>query len=484
MVCYEIEYFPGGGIFFKLLQPKLMQFLQLFRSLKNPIFARLYSAQITNLLGDAFTWLGLAVLAFTIAKENSAVVLSGALTLRVTAFVLLSPFAGVLADKINRKTILVTTHLARMCIVSLLPFVNAVWQIYVIVFALNVFYAFFTPTYKATIPLVTGREDYPQAIALSSATFQLLGVLGPGIAGAIAAFVGERQVFFLDALTFLIAAILIITLPTQLQVEHTTVQARPSGRTGQEVKEGTTRLFGNHYLRYALAMQLVASVMGAQILVNTVGYIQGTLNLGSVQYGWVMAALGIGATLAAAALGSLGQHWARTNAILLGAVLVTIALLPASYVGFSLLLLLWLVAGAGQMFVNLSTQTLIADHISTEFQGRVYGAQFAWSHLWWLLSYPLAGWLGSRQQELPFLYGGLIGLVLLIVVQLTLSPKKPKHTHESYWHEHEHIHEGYHQHEHPSDILVVESHTHAHQHQAVHHAHPYTGLHNHHRRIT
>ncbi|MFM2314980.1 MAG: hypothetical protein RLZZ04_4256 [Cyanobacteriota bacterium] len=461
-----------------------MQSLQLFRSLQNPIFARLYSAQITNLLGDALTWLGLALLAFELAGENSAVVLSGALTLRVTAFVLLSPFAGVLADRLDRKTILVTTHLARMVIVSLLPFVNAVWQIYAIVFALNVFYAFFTPTYQATIPLVTGREDYPQAIALSSATFQLLGVLGPGIAGAIAAFVGARQVFFLDAVTFLIAAVLIVTLPIQLRVEHATDQARPSGRTWQEVKEGTTRLFGNHYLRYALAMQLVASVMGAQILVNTVGYVQGTLNLGSVQYGWVMAALGIGATLAAAAVGSLGQHWARTSVILLGTVLLTIALLPASYVGFSLLLLLWLVAGAGQTFVNVTTQTLIADHTPTEFQGRIYGAQFAWSHLWWVLSYPLAGWLGSNQEEVPFLYGSLIGLVLLVVVQLTLSPKKPKHEHESYWHEHEHTHEGYHQHAHSSDILVMESHIHSHQHQAIHHAHPYTGLHDHHPQTT
>jgi MFS transporter, NRE family, putaive nickel resistance protein len=173
-----------------------MQSFQLFRSLRNSIFTRLYAAQTTNLLGDALTWLGLALLAFELAGNESAIVLSGALTLRVTAFVVLSPFAGVLADRLDRKTILVTTHLARMGIVSLLPFVNAVWQIYVIVFALNVFYAFFTPTYQATIPRVTGQEDYPQAIALSSATFQLLGVLGPGIAGAIAVFVGARQVFF------------------------------------------------------------------------------------------------------------------------------------------------------------------------------------------------------------------------------------------------------------------------------------------------
>ncbi|KAB8333797.1 MFS transporter, partial [Scytonema tolypothrichoides VB-61278] len=159
----------------------------LFSSLRNPVFARLYSAQTISLLGDALTWVGLALLAFELAGEKSAVVLSSALTLRVTAFVLLSPLAGAIADRFDRKRIMVTTHLARMVIVGLLPFVTAVWQVYALIFALNVFNAFFTPTYKATIPQVTGENDYPQAIALSSATYQLLSVLGPGLAGAVAA---------------------------------------------------------------------------------------------------------------------------------------------------------------------------------------------------------------------------------------------------------------------------------------------------------
>lgn len=58
-----------------------------FRSLRNPVFARLYLSQTTSLLGDALTWVGLALLAFELAGENSSVILSVALTLRVLAFV-------------------------------------------------------------------------------------------------------------------------------------------------------------------------------------------------------------------------------------------------------------------------------------------------------------------------------------------------------------------------------------------------------------
>ena len=65
-----------------------------FRSLRNPAFARLYISQTTSLLGDALTWVGLALLTFELAGSNSSVILGAALTLRVTAFVIFSPLAG------------------------------------------------------------------------------------------------------------------------------------------------------------------------------------------------------------------------------------------------------------------------------------------------------------------------------------------------------------------------------------------------------
>ena len=451
-----------------------MNTLNLFRSLKNPVFARLYVAQTTSLLGDALTWVGLALLAFEIAGKNSAVVLSGALTLRVSAFVLLSPLAGAIADRYDRKRIMVITHLMRMAIVSLLPFVTQIWQIYVLILALNLFNAFFTPTYQATIPSVTGQAEYPQAIALSSATYQLLGVLGPGLAGSVAAFIGTRQVFFLDALSFLVAAVLILTLPDQLRAAQNQ-PIKTAGRTWRDIKEGTTRLLSDPLIRYTLAMQLVASVAGAQILVNTVGYVQGTLNLGNQQYGWVMAAFGIGATLASVAFGTLNQRLTRATFALIGAVLTTVALLPANYASLAPLMMLWLIAGVGQTWVDLPAQTLIADRIPEEMQGRVYGAHFAWSHLWWAFSYPLAGWLGSYFPHSSFLYSGLIGLTLLAAVQFKLSPNESEAIPEVLWHDHEHVHDPYHQHDHHPGILVSNSHTHPHKHTSLAGLHPEIG---------
>src|SRR5665213_3698430 len=194
---------------------KLSALTEPFVALKNKVFAGLYFAESISLLGDAFTWVGLALLSYQFGKERSAIILATALTLRVTAFIVFSPFAGVLADRIDRKKILYTTHFVRMAIVACLPFVTTALQIYLLIFFLNIFNAFFTPAYQAAIPQsIESEKEFSSGIALSNATNQLLGVLGPGVAGAIAAWLGAREIFFVDAASCIIAAVIILTLPS------------------------------------------------------------------------------------------------------------------------------------------------------------------------------------------------------------------------------------------------------------------------------
>ncbi|MBD2578174.1 MFS transporter [Oscillatoria sp. FACHB-1406] len=436
---------------------------RLLECLKNPQFARLYLAQTINLVGDAFTWLGLALLAFEVGGGKAAAILSGALTLRVMAFAILSPVAGAIADRCDRKQMMILTHILRAIAVCLFPFVTQIWHIYALVLALNVVGAFFTPTYTATIPFVTGKDDYPNAIALSSTTYQLLGVLGPGLAGSVAAFVGTRSVFFIDGLTFLSAAFLLLTLPGKLAVIQPQDERRTIGKMFKDLGLGTNCLFSDPPIRYALFVQLVAAISGAQILVNTVSYVRGTLNLGKVEYGWVMAAFGIGATIASVGLGNLDRSYRKTKFVGIGIILLTLALLPANVANLGGLLVLWAIAGIGQTLVNLPTQTLIADRVAVEIQGRVYGAHFAWSHLWWAFSYPLAGWMGSHFPAQSFFYSSLISAVLLILVRFAFNPTRGRMANNGLWHEHEHIHDEHHAH-HRSTNGTIPTHRHLHFH--------------------
>ena len=225
----------------------LRKVLEPFQALRNRVFAKLYFAQTISLLGDAFTWVGLALLSYQIDKDRSASILATALTLRVTAFIVFSPFAGVVADRIDRKTILYVTHFIRMAIVGCFPFISQEWQIYVLTFSLNVFNAFFTPTYRAVIPQVIDGKYYREAVGLSTATYQLLGILGPALAGVIAVWLGAREIFVVDAVSFVIAAVLILAIPRAELQKGVSETARKSRNTWNDVISGIRRNQGHAY---------------------------------------------------------------------------------------------------------------------------------------------------------------------------------------------------------------------------------------------
>ena len=402
----------------------LSRLLESFQALRSRVFATLYFAQTISLLGDAFTWVGLALLAYQFGREQSAVILSTALTLRVLAFILFSPFAGVLADRVDRKKILYVTHFIRMGIVACLPFVTAVWQIYGLVFLLNVFNAFFTPTYKAIIPQIVDKQYYRQAIGLSTATFQLLGVLGPGLAGILAVWLGAREIFFVDAVSFVLAGMLILLLPGALLASPASAQtsAKPPSAWADAVK-GAKLLFGTPVIRFALAIEFVSAVAGAQILVNTIGHVKDGLRLTDAYYGWVMAAFGIGATVAAFLAGGLDSSPSRRWSLIIGALGLGLAIAGANYVGYSVLLALWLCAGLGQSLAEMPSETLIGEQIEDSQQGKVFGSHFAFSHLWWAIAYPIAGFTGRYFPGSNFMYGGLLTLGLLGIVLVLFRPK-------------------------------------------------------------
>lgn len=381
-------------------------------ALRNPRFARLYTAQTISQIGDALTWVGLALLAAQLAGPTEApAVLAVALTLRVTAFVLLSPLAGVLADRVNRRTVLVICDCGRMLVLGAMFFVTQVWQVYGLMFLLNALSAFFTPTNQATIPLVMGREDARPAFALSSATTELLGIVGPGLAGLLAAWLGTRTLFAVDAMSFLLSGLLILTLPA-LRANSEPVERS----TLTDVRDGTARLWRDPPIRFALLMELVAAVAGAMILTVTVSRIEGGLGLGEAHFGWVMAAYGLGAALASLAVGKAGQQIPLTRFIAIGALLTSLAILPGNWLPLGGMMGFWLLAGVGQNWVNLPTETLLAERTEETAQGRVYGAHFAWSHLWWAFAYPIAGFLGTRFPDQAFLLGGGLAVVLLACI--------------------------------------------------------------------
>ena len=155
-------------------------------TLRHPVFAGLFAAQVVALLGTGLLTVALALLAYDLAGDRAGTVLGTALTIKMMAYVGLSPVMAAALAPVPRKAVLVGADMLRASVALALPFVDAVWQVYGLIFVLQTASAAFTPAFQATIPDVLRDEtDYTNALSLSRLAHDLENLLSPTIAGLL-----------------------------------------------------------------------------------------------------------------------------------------------------------------------------------------------------------------------------------------------------------------------------------------------------------
>src|SRR6056297_3020254 len=184
--------------------------------LSNRTFAALFGAQVVALLGTGLLTVALGLLAYDLAGDRAGLVLGTALTIKMVAYVGLSPVAQALVQRLPRKAVLVGADLIRASVALCLPFVSEVWQIYALIFVLQSASATFTPAFQATIPDVLPDEgDYTRALSLSRLAYDLENLVSPMLAAALLLVMSFSALFAGTAFGFLASAALVfsVTLP-------------------------------------------------------------------------------------------------------------------------------------------------------------------------------------------------------------------------------------------------------------------------------
>lgn len=387
----------------------------------NRDFRRLFAAQVTSLVGSGVTSVALAAFAYQLAGRDATTVVGTALALRILAFVLLSPIAGVLADRVDRKRMLIAADVLRVALLAAFPFITAVWQVYVLILAINAVTAFFTPTFEASLPEVVGERLYTRAVSWSRVATDLESVAGPLIAGVLIAVVGVRWTFWFDALTYVASALLVVGVRVPRAPRPTS--PFPWGDFVGQATHGTRLLLRVPALRQALLLHVAEAAAGAAAIVATVVYVRDVLGRGETAFALAMAAVGVGSSVAAVlatrhaeateaaesaapagsatALAHRRHHRWATRSLVVGGLLLAAALLPGVLrPPYAVLLALWALNGAGQALIAVASVGLLARHTASEERGRAYAAHFALTHLFWLGTYPAVGFL-SRALGVP-----------------------------------------------------------------------------------
>ena len=374
---------------------------------RNRDFRLLFSAQIISLLGSGVTTVALALFAYELVGGASATaVIGNALMLRILAFLLFSQPAGVIADRFSRKRILIAADLLRFGLLALFPFVTAVSEIYLMIFAINAVTAFFGPTFDASIPEIVGEDQYVKAVSWSRVANDVEAVAAPALAALLVAFLGVRWVFWFDALTYLVSALLVF-FATVAYVPKP--QARLSLKSfTAELTTGARILLREPSLRQALTLSVAEATAGAAAIVATISYVRDILGRGETTFAFTMAILGFGSSITAVILGRATgryekgarnkavlhgrRHTWSARALITGGIVLSVVLLP-DFLRPPLFIfaILWMLNGVGQALIAIPSATLLAEHTVEEERGRAYAAHFALTHFFWLLSYPAIG---------------------------------------------------------------------------------------------
>lgn len=432
----------------------------MFEVLANRTYRNLFAAQVVALMGTGLATVALGLLAYDLAGENAALVLGTIFTIKMIAYVGLAPIASALADRVNRRRLLIVLDLIRASVVLCLPFATSLWQVYGLIFVLQAASAAFTPTFQATIPdVLPDEKHYTKALSLSRLAFDLENILSPTLAALILTIASYNSLFLGTTLGFLISALMVMSvrLPDPKPAAPRGFYARTT--LGIRVYLATPRLRG------LLGLNLAVSSAGAMVLVNSVVLVRSQLGLEESALAWSMFAFGMGSMVAAILLPKILHSLTERPLMLAGAGVMTTALLGLSFViafwglSWPKLLIAWAMIGLGYSTVLTPSGRLLARSAHAEDRPAIFAAQFALSHACWLVTYPLSGWLLTVFGTVPTLLClatlALAGIVAALRFWPANDPVEVAHTHDNLPLDHPHL-KGHRRHTHA--LVIDEAH--------------------------
>ncbi len=419
--------------------------------LANRTYRHLFLAQIIALVGTGLATVALGLLAFEIAGANAGAVLGTAMAIKMVAYIGVAPVVGAYANRLPRKAFLVVMDVVRGLVALTLPFIDQVWQIYLLIFILQSASAGFTPTFQATIPDVLPEEkDYTRALSLSRLAYDMESLASPVLAAALLGIMNFHWLFSGTAIGFACSALLVLSV-----VLPRTSATAPSGGIYDKTTRGTRRYLKTPRLRGLLAVTLAAAAASAMVIVNTPVLVRGALGLGQSEVAIALAAFGGGSMIAALLLPRLLDRLADRS-IMIAAALSMTAVLAVLAVSWSLtdaphhwpiVLVGWFALGLSYAASITPGGRLLRRSSSSEDRPALFAAQFALSHVCWLLAYPLAGQVGARAGMGAALGASavlaLVGALVAIAIWPREDPDIVAHRHDDLPADHPHLAEGH-----------------------------------------
>ena len=348
------------------------------RALRHHDFRLYFFGQLVSLIG---TWMQAVAQGWLMHRLTSSAFMLGLLSFAQFAPVLpLALYAGVIADRTERRTMLLWTQsllLAQAVALALVVSAGVVkpWMVIALASVYGIVNTFDLPARQTFVVDMTGKDDLPNGIALNSAAFNAARILGPAVAGILVATVGEAGCFWLNALSFgAVIASLLMMKRTRLAAGTAGAAAPgvPAHRVSSTLREGLRYAWATPTIRQLLVLLAVCAGLGFQYNVLLPVYARDVLHAGARTYGWLFSAFGAGSLLAAVRMAVTRERWALRRHLMFGLASGGLGLAGFAWsrwlplmAGFAAL------AGFGLILYVSSTNTLIQLTVEDRYRGRV-----------------------------------------------------------------------------------------------------------------
>jgi len=409
------------------LTPEPIGYWALLRD--NPRYRRLWLGLAVSMAGDWFRTIALYHLVLHLTGA-SGLALSGVVLAQTLSLFLMSPVAGVVADRFSRKAIMITADLVRAGLVLGFLFITVadrMWLAYVLTATLMGVAAFFNPAHAATIPNITTRRELIAANALASASWAAMLAIGAALGGVVAALLGTGTAFVINAVGYLVSAWCISTVPMPASATpETSSTGRP--RNGwQDFWHGVHYMCRRPYVLRLLSVKAWSTGVSGGLLILFALFAEGLFQAGVMGIGSLYMTRGLGAML--------GPLLARrligeTPEAMLHTISVAFGISASFHLAFAYMPTLWLAAAAlflATMAANVLwvfSSTLLQLSVPDAYQGRVFAADFALFTIVMSVSTYVTGWSLDHSvataRTLAAILGGLLFLPGLFWLSTTL----------------------------------------------------------------
>ncbi len=389
-----------------------------FAALAVSNYRRYYAGQAISLTGTWMQMTAQAWLVLTLTRSSAA--LGVMIALQTLPVLLLAPYGGVVADRVDKRRLMIALQSAmgvQALALGILTITGAVqvWEIGLLALLLGLNNAFENPARQSFMLEMVGSEHLRNAVSLNSVLVNVARTLGPAVAGIMIATVGEGPCFLLNAVSF------VAVVGSLLRMDRMALSpSRPSPRQPGQLREGLRYVRRTPGLGVPLLMMAAVGCLTYEFQVSLPVMASRGLHVGAGGYGFMTAAMGVGAVaggLLVAAMGKTGVRPLVLAACAFGLAMSLAALAPGLPVE---LIALGLAGGASIAFMSTGNSTLQLT-ANPAMRGRVMALWFVAFQGSTPIGGPVVGWvmeaMGARA---GLALGALTCLVVAAAGALTL----------------------------------------------------------------